>query len=268
MLRPKLMASLAIVALALSALFIVPAMTFAAPGKPAVKPNTPVTFYYGFNATITQGQNKGTSIVGGLTLNVSNSGAFYGHFTTPGQANLNVNGRFSSPAIITIHFLKQGVPIMLGVGQVVGQGLITGNFTVLTSGVTVASGIWSALGNAYPTTTVAQAFYGRVKDGSGVKLNITGPVVLNAPSLKPGVTIIGTINFSDGTIYTVRATADHTGHLQLKFVTNSGHAYLTAIGVPFYDSQAKLLGYRGTIVGPGQTATGVFESDIFQCTLN
>src|SRR5260370_8906890 len=146
MLRPKLMASV-IVALALSALFIVPAMTFAAPGKPAVKPNTPVTFYYGFNATITQGQNKGTSIVGGLTLNVGNSGAFSGHFTTPGKGNLSVNGRFSSPALITIRFLKQGVPFILGQGQVFGQGLITGNFNVLTSAVTVASGIWSALGN-------------------------------------------------------------------------------------------------------------------------
>ena len=266
--RPKLIASLAIVALALSALFIVPALTFAAPGKSVVKPNTPITFYYGFNATITQGQNKGTSIVGGLTLNVSNSGVFSGHFTTPGKGNLNVNGRFSSPALITIRFLKQGVPFILGEGQVVGQGLITGNFNVLTNGVTVASGIWSALGNAYPTTTLAQAFYGRVTSGSGVKLNITGPVVLNATSIKPGVTISGTINFSDGTIYTVRASVDHTGHLQLKFVINSGQVYLTAVGAPFYNSQGKLLGYRGTFVGPGQNNAGAFESDIFQCTLS
>src|SRR5258708_13015208 len=91
MLRPKLIASLVIVALALSALFIVPALTFAAPGKPAVKPNTPIIFYYGFNATITQGQNKGTSIVGVLTLNVSTSVAFYSHFTTPVQANFIFN---------------------------------------------------------------------------------------------------------------------------------------------------------------------------------
>src|SRR5258708_20585929 len=123
--RPKLIASLAIVALALSALFIVPALTFAAPGKSVVKPNTPITFYYGFNATITQGQNKGTSIVGGLTLNVGNSGAFSGHFTTPGKGNLSVNGNFSTPSLIPIRFLKQRVPFILGVAAVVPQLLIT-----------------------------------------------------------------------------------------------------------------------------------------------
>lgn len=266
--RPKLIASLVIVALVLSALFIVPALTFAAPGKSVVKPNTPITLYYGFNATIAQGQNKGASIVGGLTLNVDKSGAFSGHFTAPGKGILNVNGRFSSAALITIHFLKQGVPFILGEGQVVGQGLITGNFNVLTSGVTVASGIWSALGNAYPTTTLVQAFYGRVTTGSNVKLNIIGPVVLNAPSIKPGVIVSGTINFSDGTIYTVRASVDHASRLQLKFVTNSAQVYLTAVGVPFYSSQALLLGYRGTFVGPGQNNAGVFKSEIFQCTLN
>ena len=107
------------------------------------------------------------------------------------------------------------------------------------------------------------AFYGRVSSGPDTKLAINGPVVLNATSLKAGVTVSGAINLSDGTVLVVHANIDHVGHIEINLGVGLPHYHVIASGNPFYNGHIQDRGYAGSFVGSRAHDAGNWTSAFF-----
>lgn len=264
----KMTTVIVMASLVLAALCMVPIMTFAAPAHTSAKQAkqaAPLIGYYAFSGTVTQGQNRLSPTVGGLTLTIRQSGDFFGKFVQIGKVYQNVNGKIVNGSWTLNIFQGSGV-VMTATGTAVNSTEVAGTFQVVNSGKQVSAGMWSAVTTAGPASRLSMEFNGRVSSGPDSKLNLIGPIILVATSLKAGVTVGGTLNFSDGTVYGVTASIDHTGHLEINLGVGLPSWHVIGTGTPFYNGQLEAKGFSGSFVGPRQHDSGTWVGTFFNFT--
>ena len=181
-----------VLAMALSALFMLPAVTFAASSNTATAASTK-TVDLAFTGTV-----PGTSVIltGGLNLNIRSNGFFNGNFHEADGTQIAVSGELKSSGAFNITFYNaSGTPIIKGVGSPNSSGEFVGTFKVLNAnGSVAANGIWSALPVADPDDVLSLAFVGTVGNTT-----LSGAIVLDS------TTLTGTFNQADGTVLPVSA---------------------------------------------------------------
>ena len=178
---------LAVFALAITALFLLPAVTFAAPRTTKAASST-TTVSLAFTGAV---PGTETALTGGLTIGIRGTGYFNGTFHEANGTQIAVSGKLNSNSDFNITFYTaQGVPFILGVGKPNAAGEFVGTFQIVNG----PSGIWSALPVSNPSSVLALAFSGKV--GSTF---LSGAIVLNATTLN------GTFNQANGTILPVSA---------------------------------------------------------------
>ena len=267
--RLKMISAIIIATIALAALCVVPIMTFAAPAHSSAKhvnQETPTIGYYAFNSTIRQGQNRLAAITGGLTLTIRHSGDFFGKFVQIGKVYQNVNGKIVNGSWSLTIFQGNGVAINAA-GTAVNSTEVAGTFQVFNSGKLASAGIWSALAAPGPASQLSLVVVGRVSSGPDSKLALTGPIILNATSLSVGKPVSGTLNLSDGTVYTVNASVDRLGHLEVNIGVGSKTWHVIGTGIPFYNGQLEAKGFSGSFVGPREHDSGTWVGTFFKFTL-
>ena len=269
--RVKLTIAIVIGVLALAAFIAPAALTRAAPatGRTVQKHDgaTAVTDYYAFSGATTEGQNKNTFINGALTLDIRNSGDFFGKFVLPGKIYLNVNGKIAGSSI-TLNIMQANTPVIAGQGTFISTTEITGTFNFFNDGKAAGTGIWSAVQVAAPTSDLSMSFVGKVTSGHDSKSFVSGSVVLNTTALKPGITVSGLMNLADGTLVNVRANLDHAGHLEINLYAGTHSMHVVGTGVSYYDSEDQTSGYKGSFVGPGPQDAGTWTSSSYAFTAN
>src|SRR6266700_7193967 len=107
----KRMNCVVVVALAFSALLLLPLAASAA-GKKAPEHTSNITAYYAFTGIITKGAQKSTTLAGSLTLNVGNAGTFMGTYRAPDNSMLDVNGVGKSDGSIDLTMSKHKTVIL------------------------------------------------------------------------------------------------------------------------------------------------------------
>jgi len=269
--RVKLTIAIVIGVLALAAFIAPAALTRAAPatGRTVQKHDgaTPVTDYYAFSGATIQGQNKNTFINGALTLDIRNSGDFFGKFVLPGKIYLNVNGKIAGSSI-TLNIMQANAPVIAGQGKFISTTEITGTFNFFNDGKAVGTGAWSAVRVAAPTNDLSMSFLGQVTSGHDSKTFVSGSIVLNTTSLKPGVTVSGLMNLADGTQVNVRANLDHVGHLEINLYTGMHTMHVIGTGVSYYSHKDQTGGYQGSFVGPAPRDAGTWTTSSYAFTAN
>ena len=268
--RLKLTSTIVIATIVLAALCVVPIMTFAAPAQSSAKhvnQETPTLGYYAFNSTIRQGQNRLASITGGLTLTIRHSGDFFGKFVQIGKVYQNVNGKIVNGSWTLNIFEGNGV-VMNAAGTALNSTEVTGTFQVFNSGKLASAGTWSALAAPGPASQLSFVIDGRVNQGPDTKNPLTGPIILDATSLSAGVTVSGTLNLSDGTIYVVHASVDRLGHVEVNIGVGSKTWHVIGTGIPFYNGNIQAKGFSGSFVGPREHDSGTWLGTFFKFTLN
>lgn len=244
-----------IVALALTALFLLPGVSFAATHSAArTKPFTNTTVSTAFTGQVTKGQLKHTILTGGLTLSIDGSGNFTGTFKQANGSVLNVKGTLDSSGNLKITFFNNGAPFIYGQGTLnTSTGEFTGPFQVVAGGKQISSGIWSALIIANPGNSVALAFGGQTMQGPDSGAKYYGAIVLD------GSTLTGTFNLPDGTIVPVSAQAKSNGHIVVTFQLGSQH--ILGKGRPYVNGSEK--GYDGPYYGPRKGDVGMWTAYLF-----
>lgn len=264
--RVKLSVAIFIGVLALAALITPAVLTRAAPATtPTVQKHdgpAAVTNYYAFSGVTNQGPYKNTFINGALTLDIRNSGDFFGKFVLPGKVYLNVNGKISGSSI-TLNIMQAQSPIFAGQGTFINAAEITGTFNFFDDSKAAGSGVWSAEQVASPNSVLSMGFLGKVTSGHDSKTFVSGSVVLNTTALKPGITVSGLMNLADGTLVTVRANLDHVGHLEINLYVGTHTMHIIGTGDSYYNHEDQTGGYQGTFVGPGPQDAGVWLSSSY-----
>lgn len=265
--RVKLSIAIVIGVLALAALIAPAALTRAAPPATArtVQKHdhaTAVTNYYAFSGATTQGQYKNTFINGALTLDIRNSGDFFGKFVLPGKIYLNVNGKIAGSSM-TLNITQANAPVIAGQGTFISTTEITGTFNFFDDGKAAGTGIWSAFQVVAPTSDLSMGFLGKVTSGHDSKTFVSGSIVLNTTALKPGITVSGLMNLADGTLVNVRANLDHVGHLEINLFVGTHTMHVIGTGASYYNHEDQTSGYQGTFVGPGSQDAGTWISSSY-----
>lgn len=259
--RVKLSLALIIGVLALAALITPAVLTRAAPATTRTVQKhdaaTAVTNYYAFSGVTTQGPYKNTFINGALTLDIRNSGDFFGKFVLPGKIYLNVNGKIAGSSI-TLNIMQANAPIVAAQGTFISSTEMTGTFNFFDDGKAAGTGNWSAVQVAAPTSDLSMSFLGKVTSGHDSKTFVGGSIVLSTTALKPGITVSGLMNLADGTLVNVRANLDHVGHLEINLYVGAHAMHLIGTGISYYNHENQTSGYQGTFVGPGPQDAGTW----------
>ena len=217
---------LIVIAIALTALFMIPAMAFASPTRAvrAASASATKTVNLAFTGVV-----PGTSVIltGGLGLNIRSDGYFNGNFHLPDGTQVSVSGELKSNGAFNITFYNmKGMPYIKGVGAPNSSGEFVGTFKVYNKDwQVVANGIWSALPVAYPSDNLSLAFVGVVGNTT-----LSGAIVLDDE------TLMGTFNEPNGAILPVSA----------KLLTNNKDGYV--IRVNFGDGA--IIGYGKSVSNP------------------
>ena len=178
---------LAVFVLAITALFLLPSVSFAS-SRTVKAANTTKTVSLAFTGAV---PGTDTALTGGLTIGIRDTGYFNGNFHEPDGTQISVSGKLKSNGNFNITFYTaKGVPFILGVGKPNNAGEFVGTFQIVGG----PSGIWSALPVSNAGNVLALAFTGKV--GSTF---LSGAIVLDGATLK------GTFNLADGTILPVSA---------------------------------------------------------------
>ncbi len=178
---------LAIFALAITALFLLPSVSFASPRTVKVA-STTKTVSLAFTGAV---PGTTTALTGGLTIGIRDTGYFNGNFHEPDGTQIAVSGKLKSNGDFNITFYTaKGAPFILGVGKPNSAGEFVGTFQIVGG----PSGIWSALPVSNAGSALALAFTGKVGNTF-----LSGAIVLD------GVTLKGTFNLANGAILPVSA---------------------------------------------------------------
>ena len=179
---------LAVFAFAITALFLLPAVSFASPRTTSTASST-TTVSLAFTGAV---PGTDTALTGGLTIGIRDTGYFNGNFHEPDGTQISVSGKLKSNGDFNITFYTaKGVPFILGVGKPNSAGEFVGTFQIVNG----PSGIWSALPVSNPYGVLALAFTGKV----GATF-LSGAIVLNDK------TLVGTFNLANGAVLPVSAT--------------------------------------------------------------
>ncbi len=228
---------LTVFALAILALFLVPAVTFAAPAH-TENAQKSTTVSLAFTAAV---PGTTTAITGGLTIRVRSDNKFNGALHEPGGTLVPVAGTLQSNGTINISFYTpQGKPFILGVGKLNAAGEFVGTFQIKGG----PAGIWSALPVADPAGVLALAFTGKV----GTTF-LSGAIVLNAKTLQ------GTFNLANGTILPVSANLIKNSYYQIR--VNFGNGAIIGFG------KATATGFKGPFTVEASGAKGKWVANFF-----
>lgn len=241
--------------LALAALFLLPAISFASPTHTKGKT---VTASFAFTGLITKGAGKDTSLTGGLTIAIGEKGYFHGNFHLPDGTQISVSGRVKSDGSLKITFYNaKGHPIIKGQGTPNKDGEYTGPFQVYSGKDQVASGIWSALPVANPSNVLALAFVGKVVEGPDTGVTLAGPIVLDKSTLK------GTLSLATGAVIPVSAQVNGD---DIKVVFNLGNGVQIIGTGELTENPANGLdkGFKGPFSGPASGDEGKWVAYFFK----
>lgn len=250
---------LLIVVLSLSALLLLPTVSFAASRHAtetkswnSEKPQP--LFDVAFTGLINKGEGKGAVITGGLAFLIGRTGKFTSTFKETNQVQFPVQGQFSGMNSITFTFFKNDTPYITGQGTInISTNEAVGVIQVLSKGKQVASGIWSWL----PTDqspSIGLTFGGQTFQGPDKGTKIYGAIALDSS------TLMGNLNLPDGTIIPTSATIDGSGNITVFFDLGSGFI-ITGIGHPITNGIEK--GYAGSYLGPQKGDLGKWRAYFF-----
>ena len=244
----KKMGSILVLALAFSALLLLPLSASAATLK---TPNrvTTSTAFYAFTGLITKGAQKGTPLTGGLSLLLANSGTFTGAYHRPDTSSLSVKGLTKSDGSIAISFLKNKADYVKGQGTANASHEYTGVFQMFNAKKEVSTGIWSAI-PADPKAMTALAFEGTVKQGQDKGSPMAGAIVLN------NKTMTGSLLEANGNVSAAKAKLLNGGKKIQVHIGNNIVSNGKAVTTP-------LKGYQGSFTGPLTGDMGIWEAFFF-----
>jgi|GEM_PF-1066888 len=213
---------LAVFALAITALFLLPAVSFAAPRTVEQTANKVTTVSLAFTAAV---PNTTVALTGGLKLGIRKSGSFDGTFTQADGTKLGVGGKLQSTGDFNITFYnKQGGAYIFGVGKPNAAGVFVGTFQIRNG----ASGIWSAVVVPNPAAVLALAFTGK-----------SGAVFLAGAIVLDGKTLQGTFSLANGAVLPVSATLIKNSYYQIRVsfangaIVGYGKSTATGFAGPF-----------------------------------
>ncbi len=229
---------LAVFAIAMTAMFLLPAISFAAPRTVEHTANKVTTVSLAFTATV---PNTTVALTGGLKLGFTKSGSFDGTFTQPDGSKLGVGGKLQSTGDFNIIFYNnKGSKYIVGVGKLNAMGVFVGTFQIKNG----PSGIWSAIPVANPAGVLALAFTGKV----GTTF-LSGAIVLDAKTLK------GTFNLPSGAVLPVSATLIKNSYYQIKVDFGGG----AIIGY----GKSTATGFAGPFTVTASGAKGKWVANVF-----
>jgi hypothetical protein len=243
-----------VLALAFTALLLIP---FTVSAAPAAKPHKALTTtaYYAFTALITAGDNKSASLTGSLVLQSNQAGKITGTYRAPDNSKLPVTGMAKRDGSIDFTILEGNTPFLHGLGKLNAQQQYVGTFRMDHKGK-MSSGIWSTM-SVMPEKTWTLSFAGSVEKGTDKNVLLAGAIVVDMPSLS------GSFLEASGTSFPVQVhtkTANNVNKIQVIIGNNS----IIAVGIQIDNpSNKKNKGYGGNFNGPAKDDHGIWEGFVF-----